>query len=220
MSIRTLAVRNLGSNISYAEGLRVQSRQAEQRRNGTVPDTLFLLEHSPVYTLGRSARAENLLWDRQACAAAGIEIFETDRGGDVTYHGPGQLVGYPIVRLAGGPRDVLRYVRNLEECLIRAAADFGVRAVRDARNRGIWVGNAKLAALGVRISAGITTHGFAVNVNTDLSGFHGIVPCGIRQAGVTSLARLLDREVDLPEFSRALVARFAEVFGYDRIREA
>lgn len=220
MSRRALVVKNLGANIPYAEGLRLQRNLSEQRRSETVPDTLLLLEHSPVYTLGRSARDENLLWNREQCVEAGIEIFETDRGGDITYHGPGQLVGYPIVRLAGGSRDVLRYVRKLEECLIRTAVDFNVPADRDARNRGIWVGNAKLAALGVRVSTGITTHGFAINVNTDLSGYNGIVPCGIRQAGVTSLARVLDREINLPEFSRALVARFGEVFDYDRIREA
>jgi lipoyl(octanoyl) transferase len=150
----------------------------------------------------------------ESLALRGVALFESGRGGDVTYHGPGQLVGYPILELPQNRRDVHRYVRDLEEVLIGAVAGFGVTAVRLAGLTGIWVGNSKLAAIGVRISRWVTSHGFALNVSTDLSNFESIVPCGITDKGVTSLARLLGRPVDIDEVAEVVVRRFADVFGF------
>ncbi len=192
-----LDVRWLG-RISYHDGLALQDELVRDRRHGRVPDTLLLLEHPPVITLGRGSRAEHVLLGESDRAARGIELHEVGRGGDVTYHGPGQLVGYPILKLEGVRRDAHRYLRDLEETLILTAAAFGVRAARWAGRTGIWAEGRKLGAIGVRISSGwVTSHGFALNVSTDLSAFRAIVPCGIRDAGVTSLEELTGRRLDL-----------------------
>ena len=190
-SLKPMTVRWLG-RVDYAEGLSLQRRLVAQRREGRIDDTLLLLEHPPVITLGRNGDRAHLLEDEQALLAMGIEVHEIGRGGDVTFHGPGQLVGYPIVRLAEGEKDAHAYLRNLEQALIELAAHYGIEARRVPGLTGIWVGDEKLAAIGVRLSTGwITSHGFAFNVQTDLSCFSTIVPCGIRDKGVTSLARLL-----------------------------
>jgi lipoyl(octanoyl) transferase len=200
--------------VPYAEALALQQRLVEERRAGAIPDQLLLLQHPPVITLGvktRNSRA-NVVATPQALEAAGVEVHETGRGGDVTYHGPGQLVGYPIVNLKPDRCDVHRYVRDIEEVMIRMAASFGVTAARVNGLTGIWVGDAKLGAIGVRIARWITSHGFAFNVTTDLAHFGLIVPCGIADRGVTSLERLLGRPVAMPEVEEAAVAAFAAVF--------
>jgi len=184
-----------------------------ERQAGQVEDQLLLLEHDPVFTLGRNARHEHVLLDDAELRARGFELFETGRGGDVTYHGPGQLVGYPILDLAPDRQDVHRYVRDLEEVMIRVCADFAVAAGRIAGLTGAWVGREKIGAIGVRISRWVTSHGLALNVAPDLSPFSLIVPCGIRGHGVTSLERQLGRTVALDEVMDRLSARFAEVFA-------
>jgi lipoyl(octanoyl) transferase len=183
------------------------------RQGGRVPDTLLLLEHEPVFTLGRNARKENLLVPEEALRARGFEVFEAGRGGDVTYHGPGQIVGYPILDLSPDRRDVHRYVRDLEEVLIRTCRDHGVEAGRVSGLTGVWVGQEKIGAIGVRIARWVTSHGFAFNVAPDLSPFRLIVPCGIADRGVTSLERLRGRPVALSEVMEGLACHTAAVFG-------
>lgn len=176
--------------VPYLEAFELQHRLVEARREDRIDDVLLLLEHPAVYTMGKRTDPSNLLWDAHQRAAHGIELVEVDRGGDVTYHGPGQLVGYPIVRLAS-IRSVVDYVRALEQVLIDALATFGVEAGRSEGYTGVWVDDAKIAAIGVRVASGaITSHGFALNVTTELSDFAGIIPCGIADRDVCSLASL------------------------------
>jgi lipoyl(octanoyl) transferase len=203
---------------SYGEGLRLQERAVERLRAGEGDEQLLLLEHPHVFTLGRAADAANILADETQLAAHAIEVHETGRGGDVTYHGPGQLVGYPIVNLKPDRCDVHRYVRDLEEVLIRAIAEYGVTGARVKGLTGVWVGDEKVAAIGVRIARWVTSHGFALNVTTDLRYFQMIVPCGITDKGVTSLARLTGRAPDLREVGAAVTRHFAEVFGREVVR--
>jgi lipoyl(octanoyl) transferase len=183
-----------------------------ERQRGDIPDQLLLLEHEPVFTLGRNARRDNMLFSEEALRERGFDVFESGRGGDVTYHGPGQVVGYPILELPPDRRDVHRYVRDLEEVMIRGCADYGLEAGRVSGMTGTWVGKDKIGAVGVRISRWVTSHGFALNVTTDLSAFDLIVPCGIRERGVTSLERLLGRAVPLDEVLDRLTAHFEDVF--------
>ncbi len=213
-SRRTLAVRRLG-RVAYGAGLELQQQLVAERQAGRIPDQLLLLEHDPVFSLGRNARPEHVLFPAELLRGRGYDVFETGRGGDVTYHGPGQLVGYPILDLAPDRRDVHRYVRDLEEVMIRTCADYGVQAQRVAGLTGTWVGQDKIGAIGVRISRWVTSHGFAFNVTTDLSAFDLIVPCGIRGRGVTSLERLLGRAVPLAEVGDRLARHFAAVFERD-----
>jgi lipoyl(octanoyl) transferase len=209
--MRPLIVRRLG-RVPYAEGLTLQTQLVAQRQAGVVPDTLLLLEHDPVFTLGRNARREHVLLPEAALRALGYDLFETGRGGDVTYHGPGQVVGYPILDLSPDRRDVRRYVRDLEEVMIRTCADYGIAAGRIEGATGCWVDDRKIGAIGVRIARWVTSHGFAFNVNTDLSAFGLIVPCGIRDRGVTSLEHLLGRPVGLDEVMDRLAGHLADVF--------
>src|SRR6266568_3260293 len=199
--------------VPYTDGLRLQEEKVAARKSGIIPDTLLLVEHPHVITLGRNARRENLLVSPEQLAALGIELFETDRGGDVTYHGPGQWVGYPILDLTRHRRDVAWYMRSLEEVLIRVVGDFGVRATRLEGAPGVWVGSRKLAAMGVHLSRWVTSHGFALNVNTNLDNFRWIVPCGLATRGVTSLAALLGHAVEMAEVAERVVAHFGSVFG-------
>jgi len=210
--VRPLEVRHLG-RVPYAEGLELQARLVAERQAGRIPDTLLLLEHDPVFTLGRNARAENVLLSEDALRAQGFEVFETGRGGDVTYHGPGQAVGYPILDLSPDRCDVHRYVRDLEEVMIRTCADYGIPAARVAGMSGAWVGDEKIGAIGVRIARWVTSHGFALNVSNDLAPFGMIVPCGIRGRGVTSLQRQLARPVSLADAAPRLARHLAAVFG-------
>jgi lipoyl(octanoyl) transferase len=207
-------IRRLGL-VPYGEALTLQQQLVEDRRHGRVPDHLLLLQHPPVITLGVKAHSsrEHVLATDEALAAQGVRLFETGRGGDVTYHGPGQLVGYPILDLKPDRCDVHGYVRDLEEVLIGVAASFGVEAGRVHGLTGVWVGREKLAAIGVRISRWITSHGFAFNVSTNLEHFNFIVPCGITDRGVTSLSRLLGRPVATEEVEGAVVAAFCQVFS-------
>ena len=229
--------------VDYSDGLRLQRKLIDLRKAGKIGDVLLLLEHSPVITLGRNAKTANVLASTEALAARGVEVFECDRGGDVTFHGPGQLVGYPIFDLRGysssqlsavssqlEPSDsaanlsqtrrktlgVVDYIRRLEEVLIRTCGDFGIPARRVAGLTGVWTEaepTAKIAALGVHISRSVTSHGFALNVNTDLSFFDLIVPCGITAKPVTSMAKELGRELDLNEVAQAVSRNFGSVFA-------
>ena len=186
-----LLIRWLG-RVGYVEALAMQERLVASRRSGGGPDTLLLLEHPPVVTLGRRGDPGHVLLDEEQLRQRGIELHETGRGGDVTFHGPGQLVGYPIVQLPPDRRDAHRYLRDLEQALIDTAGSYGVSATRLQGLTGVWVGDEKLAAIGVRLNTGwITSHGFALNVSVDLESFESIVPCGIAGRGVTSLAKLL-----------------------------
>jgi len=215
-----LAVWQLG-RVEYADGLRLQKLFGDARARDLVPDSLLLLEHPPVLTLGRGAKRKNIVAEAAQLSAQGVEVFETDRGGDVTYHGPGQVVGYPIFRLPPDRHDVRRYVRDLEEAMIRALRPFGIQAERVAKWPGVWVAGGgakqpeKIGAIGVHLSRWQTSHGFALNVNTDLSHFGLIVPCGISDGGVTSMERQLSRTVDIAAVERELARSFGEVFEGD-----
>jgi lipoyl(octanoyl) transferase len=200
--------------VSYREAVLLQEHVRAARQQGLVPDALLLLEHPPVITLGAKVRNDrsHVLASPDALAAAGVELFEAGRGGDVTYHGPGQLVGYPILDLRPDRCDVHRYVRDLEQVLIDVAGEYGITAARSAGLTGVWVGDEKLAAIGIRISRWITSHGFALNVTTDLTHFNYIVPCGITDRGVTSLGRLLGRTVPLGTVEDAVIRAFAAIF--------
>ena len=211
--MRPLEVRRLGV-IPYAEGLEIQKTLVEQRKAGQIPDQLLLLEHPPVITLGVKTRSDrsHIVASSDLLAAEGVEVFETGRGGDVTYHGPGQLVGYPIIDLKPDRCDVHQYVRDLEEVMILMAASFGVQAARIPGLTGAWVGHEKLAAIGVRIARWVTSHGFAFNVNTALNHFDLIVPCGITDKGVTSLEKLLGRSIAMAEVEKSAVDAFRQVF--------
>lgn len=198
--------------VAYGEGLSMQEEAVNRLRVGEGVEHLFLLEHPHVFTLGRGADRSNILASGALLEEKAIEVHETGRGGDVTYHGPGQLVGYPIINLRPDRMDVHRYVRDLEEVLIRSIADFGIRGERIAGLTGVWVGSEKIAAIGVRIARWITSHGFALNVNTDLDYFRMIVPCGITDKGITSMSRLFGKEIDLRKISSTLAHHFSEVF--------
>ncbi|CAN5815068.1 lipoyl(octanoyl) transferase LipB [soil metagenome] len=213
MSLRELRVERLGT-VGYAEALRIQEEWVRRRRAGDVPDTLLLLQHPHVITLGSGSHAEHILLSAPEREARGIELWESGRGGDVTYHGPGQLVGYPILDLKPDRRDLHGYLRDLEEVLIGVLAEYGLPADRKEGLTGVWVADRKLAAIGVRVSSGwITSHGFALNVNPDLSFFDAIVPCGIREHGVGSIAQELGREVTVEECLDRVTACFARVFS-------
>jgi lipoate-protein ligase B len=204
--------------VPYEDAARLQERLVVRVRRGEAGNTLLLMTHPPVITLGRTAHGENVVISDDLRRASGIELFEAGRGGDVTYHGPGQLIGYPIVALTGAKRDAHRYLRDLEEGLITTAAAFGVAASRIAGLTGVWVGDAKLAAIGVRIGTGwITSHGFALNVGRDLSGFEAVIPCGLRGKSVTSLSHGLGRDLEPETVARAAATHVAEALGFDAV---
>jgi lipoyl(octanoyl) transferase len=211
---RPLEIRRLGG-VPYQEALDLQRALVEERRSGHVPDLFLLLQHPPVITVGVKGDGgrSHVVAAASLLAARGIEIHETGRGGDVTYHGPGQIVGYPILDLRPDRCDVHRYVRDLEEVMIRVCADYRLAAQRCDGMTGAWIGENKIGAIGVRLSRWITSHGFAFNVSTDLSEFNLIVPCGIPNRGVTSLERAVGREVPVAEVENALIAHFCQVFG-------
>jgi lipoyl(octanoyl) transferase len=207
--------------IPYADALALQHRILTARKRGALNDTLLLLEHPPVFTLGRNANDANILASREFLRDAGIEIFRVERGGDVTYHGPGQLVGYPILNLKNFRMDVGWFVHSLEELLIRALNDFNIRAKRVEKLVGVWVdGDAKIAQIGARIEEWITYHGFALNVDPNLAHFDLIVPCGISDKAVTSMARVLNRAIDARAVRAHIARYFADVFGAELIEIA
>ena len=200
--------------VPYGEALDMQKALVEERRAGRVPNLLLLLQHPPVITLGvRGGSRAHVTASDQLLASRGIDVHDTGRGGDVTYHGPGQIVGYPILDLRPDRCDVHQYVRDLEEVMIRVCADYGVAAGRIDGLSGAWVGTEKIGAIGVRISRWITSHGFAFNVNTNLDDFQLIVPCGITDRGVTSLEKLTGRQLPIAEVEEQITDRFAEVFA-------
>ncbi len=199
--------------VGYAEATALQESICAELRAGTGDEAFLLLEHPPVYTLGRNARRGDLLADPETLTARGIEVHETDRGGQATYHGPGQLVGYPVLDLNPDRRDVRRYVRDLQQLLIRTLADFGVRAeARPQPEIGLWVGERKIASFGVHLSRWLTTHGFALNVATDLSYFAGIVPCGLAGVEMCSVESLTGHRPELEEVARVCIEHFAGLF--------
>ena len=200
----------------YAEALLVQRDLVENRKRGEIPDQLLIVEHPHVITMGRNGHAENMLASPDLLERSGIEFHHTDRGGDVTYHGPGQIVGYPIVDLREWKRDVVAYVRAVEQTIIDALGEFGIEASRVAGATGVWVAGAKIAAIGVHISRWVTSHGFALNVDTDLSYFQYIVPCGLTKP-VTSMRRL-GSEATRGEVIESLTGAFARNFGYETVR--
>jgi lipoyl(octanoyl) transferase len=198
--------------VTYENGMSLQQKLVEQRQREEIPDQLLLLEHPPVITLGRGGKVENLLAGEDALRQTGVRFFETTRGGDITYHGPGQIVGYPILHLGENNRDVRKYVWKLEEVLVRTVAEYGITAERAEGKRGIWVGNDKIAAIGVRIARWVTSHGWALNVATNLDHFRLITPCGLHGTGVTSIERETGRRVSVDEVRELLALQFAEVF--------
>jgi lipoyl(octanoyl) transferase len=204
--------------VPYEEARVAQRWLVEARQEGSVPDVLLLLEHPPVYTRGRRSTPEELPMAVEWYEAQGIEVRDTDRGGRVTYHGPGQLVAYPIVSLKPYGDDVHEYVRRLERVMIGSLGEWGIEAELIDGLTGVWVGERKIGSIGVHVSRGVTTHGLAVNVNNDLQPFDWIVPCGIEDCRVTSLGRELGAEQDLGSFADTVVARFGEV--YDRVAVA
>ena len=220
MSEPAVALVNLG-RLDYATALALQQQVCALRQQQRVDDVLLLVEHPPVLTLGRNAQRQHVVAGGELLARRGIGVFETNRGGDVTYHGPGQLVGYPILNLRGftPPIGIVDYLRKLEEVLIRACADYGVLTQRAAGRAGVWtmpggaVPEKKIAALGVHVARGVTTHGFALNVTTDLHDFDLIVPCGIRDRGVTSMEAEADPAPSLEEMANAVARHFGRVFG-------
>jgi lipoyl(octanoyl) transferase len=209
--MRTCAIHRLHI-VTYENGMKLQQKLVDLRQRDEIDDQLLLLEHPPVITLGRGGKLDNLLASSDSLQSHGVRFFETTRGGDITYHGPGQIVGYPILHLGEGNRDVRKYVTSLEEVLIRTVGEYGITAERIEGRRGIWVGNDKIAAIGVRIARWVTSHGWALNVSTNLDHFRLITPCGLQGTGVTSIERETGRRVPIEEAREVLAAKFAEVF--------
>jgi len=203
--------------VDYGKAHELQKRLVQEHLQGKEADSLLLLQHNPVITIGRSGSRSNILASRSALTAAGIEIHEIERGGDVTYHGPGQLTGYPIIDLRHFKQDVHWYLRQLEEVIIRVLAGYGIVGERMEEYTGVWVDNEKVAAIGIAVRRWITYHGFALNVRPDMSHFEMIRPCGITEKGVTSLERLLGYRVDMDEVMDRTVSAFAEVLNIDLV---
>lgn len=213
MSSRILNIINLGVE-PYKKIWDYQYQLFNLRLENKINDAFILLEHSHVYTLGKVARREHLLISPQKLAEEKIDLFEIDRGGDITYHGPGQIVGYPIIKLDELYQDLHRYLRELEEVIILTLKEYGVEGYRIPGLTGVWVNNEKVAAIGIKVSRWITMHGFAFNINTDLSYFHKIIPCGIKDRGVTSLQKILERKIDIEEVKEILINHFLRIFNY------
>ena len=205
--------------VEYQRARALQETVAEQVRAGQAPNTLLLLEHPHVYTRGRLSRAEHLLSPATQLAAAGIPVHETDRGGQITYHGPGQLVGYPIINLRQWGHGPLQYIRALERIIVQTVTQFGIPAHTEPSLTGVWTPKGKIAAIGVKISRGITQHGFALNVNTDLTYYRHIIPCGLTTRPVTSLAAELGAAADPAAARQALTAQFGAVMGWGMVAE-
>ncbi len=215
MNEKTLDVVCLGRR-KYDEVWEKQKELVDQRRFEAVPDTLILVEHDPVYTLGKNSNEDHLLQSRDKH----VPIYQIERGGDVTFHGPGQLVGYPILDLHHHRLSVSWYMRTLEEILIQTLGQFGIESQRREGLTGVWVREEKIAALGVRLSRWISMHGFALNVNTDLKFFDGIIPCGIFEYDVTSMSQILGKEVSLVEVEETLITVFRLLFSFQECEEA
>ncbi len=200
--------------IDYKEAWDLQRKTFELRYQRKVPDTLYLLEHPNTYTLGKTADRKNLVGTEGYLKNNSISVYDIDRGGDITYHGPGQIVGYPIISLEEWHKDTHKYLRALEEIIIKTCAKYGIKAGRNEKFTGVWIGDRKIAAIGIKVSRWITMHGFAFNINTDLSLFNGIIPCGINDKDVTSLQRETGSMQDISHVKDILLAIFIEEFGY------
>jgi len=198
--------------VDYHKGLLLQERLLDSRKSGAIPDVLLLFQHPSVFTMGRSGIVENIIVPEETLVKEGIPVFHTNRGGDITYHGPGQLVAYPILNLREDGLTVHQYVWDLEEIVIRTLADFGIGGQRVSGRRGVWVGRQKICALGLRISREVSMHGFALNVNTNLKYFTYIIPCGITGVSITSVSKLLGHEVEIGEIQENLLRHFSQVF--------
>lgn len=218
MSMKQLAVIDLGRT-SYKETWDLQRQIFGLRLRGDVPDILLLTEHHHVFTIGKTGDENHLLASGRELSERGVEVFNVDRGGDVTYHGPGQLVGYPIIDLHAHYLDLHRYLRDIEEVIIQTLAEFQVQAHRDEEFTGVWVGNNKIAAIGVKVNRWVTMHGFALNIDTDLTYFERIIPCGIFHKGVTSLQHVVGKTIPLPVVSNIIRHKFADVFNYNSLEE-
>lgn len=203
--------------IDYKEAWDLQYVIFQKRLADEINDTLLLLEHTHTYTLGKVAKQENLLINDKQLEELGIKVYEIDRGGDITYHGPGQLVGYPIIKLSNWKQDTHEYLRALEEVIINVCSYYGLKAGRNSKYTGVWIDNKKIAAIGIKVSRWITMHGFAFNVNTDLNYFGGIIPCGIKDYNVTSLQKELNKKVDLKEIKKITLNEFVKIFGYEKV---
>ncbi len=215
---KVLNIVNLGL-IDYKEAWELQQKTWRFRRSGAIDDTLFLLEHPHTYTLGKVADKNNLICSADYLEKNNISIYEVDRGGDITYHGPGQLVGYPIINLADWKEDTHEYLRNLENVIIAVCDYFGLNAKKINGLTGVWIENRKICAIGIKVSAWVTMHGFAFNVNTDLSLFNGIIPCGIKDKEVTSVKKELGKQISMDEVKRVTAKYFREFFSYDEAEE-
>ncbi|MEW6194603.1 MAG: lipoyl(octanoyl) transferase LipB [Bacteroidota bacterium] len=200
--------------IDYKQAWDLQKEIFELRLHDRINDTLFLLEHPHTYTLGKVAEKENLLSTEEQLKELGVSVYEIDRGGDITYHGPGQIVGYPIINLSQWKEDTHEYLRGLEEVIMKTCAEYGLQTERNPKYTGVWIDNRKIAAIGIKVSRWVTMHGFAFNISTDLNYFGGIIPCGIRGKDVASLSRELEKEIDPGEVKEKIVRHFAEIFGY------
>ena len=203
--------------IDYKEAWNLQKEIFSKRASGEVEDFLFLLEHPNTYTLGKTAHKENLKGTEDYLKENQISVYDIDRGGDITYHGPGQIVGYPIVDLNNWFKDTHKYLRALEEVIIKTCAEYNLSCERNPKYTGVWIEDRKIAAIGIKVSRWITMHGFAFNVNTDLNLFNGIIPCGIQDKSVTSLSKELNREIETQDVKVKLLANFKDVFGYTEI---
>lgn len=215
MKERKLNIINLGLE-PYKKIWDFQHKLHNLRIEGKINDVLILLEHSNVYTLGKVTKRDHLLVSPQKLTEEKIDLFEIDRGGDITYHGPGQIVGYPIIKLDDLYQDIHRYLRELEEVIIQTLKIYGVESGRNPKFTGVWVGDEKIAAIGIKVSRWVTMHGFAFNINTDLSYFGKIIPCGISDKGVTSLEKILGQKISIEEVKKHLVENFMKIFNYDQ----
>lgn len=201
--------------IDYAKAWNLQKEVFDKRVSGNTDDTFFMLEHPNTYTLGKTADKNNLISNKDYLEKEGISVFEIDRGGDITYHGPGQIVGYPIIDLKHWKQDTHLYLRNIEETIIKVCNYYGLNAGRKEKYTGVWIGERKICAIGVKISRWVTMHGFAFNINTNLNLFNGIIPCGIKDKEVTSLERELGKRFDINEVKEKILEVFINQFNYD-----
>jgi len=201
--------------IDYKEAWDLQNEIHSKRVAGEIEDILFLLEHPNTYTLGKTAHRENLISSEEFLRQNQISVYDIDRGGDITYHGPGQIVGYPIIDLNNWHNDTHKYLRALEEVIIKTCKDYNLICERNPKYTGVWIGERKIAAIGIKVSRWVTMHGFAFNVNTNLNLFNGIIPCGIEDKTVTSLSKELGKEININEVKSKLLANFVKQFGYD-----
>ena len=217
MEKRTLTYCNIGL-IDYKEAWDLQKSIFDLRYNKKISDVILLLEHPHTYTLGKVADKNNLVGSDEYLSQNHISVYDIDRGGDITYHGPGQIVGYPIISLTEWQQDTHKYLRSLEEVIIKVCAEYGITGGREPKYTGVWIEDRKIAAIGIKVSRWITMHGFAFNANTDLSLFNGIIPCGISDKAVTSLKKELNSEMNLDEVKGKLINNFINVFRYDALK--